>query len=475
MGVIMSLGGGGLSLEKPVYTVLEKGSGYEIRRFELMLQAVAEAEVDPAALDQKDSSLFSTLAGYIGVRGPARNRQGRSISMTAPVLTDLDSPQPGLPVRKRMAFVLPRFFQSVQQAPEPTDARVRILTVPARTVAVHRFSGMTTMSDSRRRAERLALSLQADGHAPVDELDNLRKPGLGMMLERDSMRVTAVAPNSVAGAAGIRIGDTVRAVDGVGVASPQQLSSAVRSAAASGEVVVTLTKSGSSSEHFAVLQGADVSEPSAQSSASLGSRWQLARYDPPFVPAAMRTNEIWMQISAFEADRSDRGGGSTGVEAVGGKPSQTPPGNAPPVAEIGSSSAGDRETDAAAQVGQKSPSSPIEEPCVILEKRPDEKLPALRCAKKSPTSPKKRPILTPKKRPADTLAALRCEASSAPHLPLASPFSMKVTLRGVRPCIKAAARICCAWAAWTRGRERRCCKCWRRIRRSCRRKVARGH
>ena len=106
--------------------------------------------------------LLTSLSGC-----SARNRQGRSISMTAPVLTDLDDPQPGLPARKGMAFVLPRIFKSVEQAPEPTDARVRIVTVPARTVAVHRFSGMTTMSDSRRRAEMLASSLKADGHAPL--------------------------------------------------------------------------------------------------------------------------------------------------------------------------------------------------------------------------------------------------------------------------------------------------------------------
>lgn len=293
----MSMGGGGLSLEQPSYTVIEKCSGYEVRRYDARVLAVAEAEVDASQPDQKDSALFSTLASYIGVRGPAMNSEGRSIKMTAPVLTDLgDKPPPGIrTIRKSMAFVLPRCFQSVEQAPKPTNPRVRLLELPSRTVAVHRFSGLTSITDSKRRAEMLMSSLKLHQQAPAHGME---RRGLGMMLDSNSMHVVSVMPDSVASIAGITTGDQIKEVNGISVASPQELASAVRTV--SGDSVVMLTKSGSQEQHYVVFEGVEGAEPASMlqntGPLALSSKWTLARYDPPFVPAAMRTNEILIPL-----------------------------------------------------------------------------------------------------------------------------------------------------------------------------------
>ena len=291
----MSLGSGGLSLEQPSYTVLEKCHGYEVRRYEASILAVASAEVDANQPDQKDSALFSTLAGYIGVRGTAMNAQGRPIKMTAPVLTWMEDDTPLLPTkRKSMAFVLPRSFESVEQAPRPTNPRVRIMKLPSRTVAVNRFSGMASMSDSRRRADMVMSSLKLKGHAPINGAETGGKRGLGMILDAESMRVISVVPGSLAARAGIRAGDQIREANSVSVASPQQLASAVRNVP--GDSVIMLKRHEPTEEHYVVLEGAGDAEPAQNTAPLARSMWTLARYDPPFVPASVRTNEVMIAL-----------------------------------------------------------------------------------------------------------------------------------------------------------------------------------
>ena len=143
MGMVLGLGGlGGGVVEQPPYEVVETREGYTVRHYPPMIMAVAQADVSPDALDSKDSALFSLLAGYIGVRGAPRNAQGRSVAMTAPVLTHVEGSGPaGLSRRKSMAFILPRRFSRPEQAPAPTSSSVLIFAVPARTIAVQRFSG----------------------------------------------------------------------------------------------------------------------------------------------------------------------------------------------------------------------------------------------------------------------------------------------------------------------------------------------
>ena len=60
---------------------------------------------------------------------------GVEVAMTAPVLTEADGE------RWRVAFVLPSRF-TPETAPLPTDPLVKLSTVPSKTVAVVRFSGL---------------------------------------------------------------------------------------------------------------------------------------------------------------------------------------------------------------------------------------------------------------------------------------------------------------------------------------------
>ena len=68
--------------------------------------------------------------------------------MTAPVITEssqqLAMTAPVLQTQESMSFVLPADVSSLDEAPVPTDSRVTLRAVPAKTVAVLPFSGWYT-------------------------------------------------------------------------------------------------------------------------------------------------------------------------------------------------------------------------------------------------------------------------------------------------------------------------------------------
>ncbi|WP_404372390.1 SOUL family heme-binding protein [Sphingomonas sp. MMS24-J45] len=130
-------------IEQPPYTVERKDGAIEIRRYPELL--VAETETSgprQAAL----GSGFSRLADYIF----AKNCGGEGIAMTAPVLSERDAKiamtAPVTSERSgdqwRTRFVMPA--QYTRETLPPPGPGVTISTVPARRVAVYRFSGVAT-------------------------------------------------------------------------------------------------------------------------------------------------------------------------------------------------------------------------------------------------------------------------------------------------------------------------------------------
>ena len=131
-------------IEEPAYRVVQTGDGYEIRAYEQFLIAqVAEG----GAWDEALTRGFSTLAGYIfgdniaSVSGDTP--EGHRIAMTAPVRSQDQNGQ------RMISFVMPASY-SPETLPRPNDPTIRIITVPARTVAVRRFSGWV---NEKRAAE----------------------------------------------------------------------------------------------------------------------------------------------------------------------------------------------------------------------------------------------------------------------------------------------------------------------------------
>ena len=123
--------------EEPAYTVVGQAGPAEIRRYEP--RAAAETAVDGSEMAARSEG-FQRLAGYIFGRNAGSSKiemtapvaQSAKIAMTAPVAQD------GSVIR----FFLPASL-TAETAPRPLDDRVRIVTVPAETVAVLRYPGST--------------------------------------------------------------------------------------------------------------------------------------------------------------------------------------------------------------------------------------------------------------------------------------------------------------------------------------------
>ena len=129
--------------EQPPYSVERRDGAIEIRRYpELLVAETETAGPRQAALGRG----FGRLANYIF----AKDRAGDGIAMTAPVLSERDTKiAMTAPVTSERAgdqwrtrFVMPaKYTRETLPAPGPG---VTITTVPARRVAVYRFSGVAT-------------------------------------------------------------------------------------------------------------------------------------------------------------------------------------------------------------------------------------------------------------------------------------------------------------------------------------------
>ncbi len=134
-----------MAIEEPAHTVAERDASFEIRDYAPYV--VAETFVD-GSFDGVGNEGFQRLFRYIS----GDNRGAEKISMTAPVEQQAASTKIAMtaPVeqqraggRWRIAFVLPASY-TLATAPRPTDERVSLAEVPARRVAVVRYTGRWT-------------------------------------------------------------------------------------------------------------------------------------------------------------------------------------------------------------------------------------------------------------------------------------------------------------------------------------------
>jgi hypothetical protein len=127
--------------EEPHYTSERVTNRLEIRRYGPRVAAETTVVADKAAL----SNGFRRIAGYIfggnhtrttiAMTAPVAQQSGAKIAMTAPV-AQAQRPEGGSVVR----FFMPAQW-TLESLPEPDNPDVRLVTVPAETVAVLRFTG----------------------------------------------------------------------------------------------------------------------------------------------------------------------------------------------------------------------------------------------------------------------------------------------------------------------------------------------
>ena len=173
------------ALEQPPYRVLSTlAADVEVRSYGPLVAVETQVEGD-------DGDAFSRLFRYI----TGANAANRTIKMTAPVAQTGGGRFGGGPAvgaAQTMQFVLPA--QLAANPPAPTDARVRVVKVPGRTLAVIRFSGSfgrrnldihlqelrEVLARSGRKAEGAPIFL---GYDPPFTLPFLRRNEVALQIE----------------------------------------------------------------------------------------------------------------------------------------------------------------------------------------------------------------------------------------------------------------------------------------------------
>jgi SOUL heme-binding protein len=148
--------------QQPAYTVKERVGEIEIRQY--TPRFAAETTVDAADDSAARSEGFNILAGYIfgknhdkreiAMTAPVETSTGRKIDMTAPVETSA-----GQAGKMTMRFFLPADV-APSNAPVPNDSRVRLVEIPAQTMAVLRFSGSWTVEAITEKQNELLAKLK---------------------------------------------------------------------------------------------------------------------------------------------------------------------------------------------------------------------------------------------------------------------------------------------------------------------------
>jgi len=199
---ITALTGNIMAFEQPQYQVIKTFRDFELREYQPYL--VAETSVS-GDFEQAGSSAFSILFNYISGANSSSEKikmtipvnqqdktQGEKISMTAPVTREVDPAKPG---SYSIAFVVPSKY-SMENVPRPTDPRVNIRRVPARTVAVIRYSGSWKQKNYLKHENILLEALGREGLEPFGQAVFARynPPFWPNFLNRNEILIEVTAP-----------------------------------------------------------------------------------------------------------------------------------------------------------------------------------------------------------------------------------------------------------------------------------------
>lgn len=169
------------SIEEPSYELVRAIGDVEIRRYGPAIQAVTDLP------DSSSSSAgFRRLAGFIF----GGNERDQAISMTAPVQESLGAAQP------TMAFTMPAQY-TMEELPTPSDGRVTLHDVPARTVAVVTFSGWATRGRVATYQSQLLEALKANAIATLGDssLNQYNPPWTLPFLRRNEVMIEIKQPS----------------------------------------------------------------------------------------------------------------------------------------------------------------------------------------------------------------------------------------------------------------------------------------
>jgi hypothetical protein len=144
-------------IETPDYEVLRKIEAHiEIRKYPALI--LAQTQLDTNSYEAIGNTGFRRVASYIF----GGNESNQKISMTAPVLMEMDQ-------KSDMSFVMPKKY-SLEQLPTPSNQSVKLLQKESRVLAVLRFGGYASDKKIQEKAAELKAVLQKEGLTHASKL-----------------------------------------------------------------------------------------------------------------------------------------------------------------------------------------------------------------------------------------------------------------------------------------------------------------
>ena len=178
MGIVF----GKTGVAEPAFDVILTRSSASVT-YQLRKYGVRYACETEYPLNGNDGMGFRALAGYIGVGTSPQNEGEKGIAMTAPVVTEISKGGGGgkaiamtAPVvtdkvgsdKKKMGFILPAEYDSMDKIPKPTNSNVKISEIPSSKGCAHTFSGSCNDEKAKSKAQLLINQLKEDG-VEIDE------------------------------------------------------------------------------------------------------------------------------------------------------------------------------------------------------------------------------------------------------------------------------------------------------------------
>ncbi len=196
--VALLLSGPLMAIEEPAYTIESRSGDIEFRRYSAFVVARTTLPPEMERTEAANAAFFilfkyiqgaNTAQTSIAMTAPVLQDKGTKIAMTAPVIQEAGSDG------WRVAFVLPAEF-NLDNAPAPTDERIRIEAVPERRAAALQYSGRWTEANVARYAERLLQGVKDAGvvaNGPVESA-YYNAPYVPPFMRRNEVIVTIDAP-----------------------------------------------------------------------------------------------------------------------------------------------------------------------------------------------------------------------------------------------------------------------------------------
>jgi DNA gyrase inhibitor GyrI len=150
--LLVSCGATRLGYESAPYKVQTSFAGFELREYPALTVAATDS-TGSAGRDERFIRLFRYISGA--------NETRQKIAMTTPVFMDHAEE------REEMMFVLPSAAAS--GAPAPEMSAVNVKTLPARRMAVLRYSGSDTGEHGKAKEKELRTMMEAAGLRPAGD------------------------------------------------------------------------------------------------------------------------------------------------------------------------------------------------------------------------------------------------------------------------------------------------------------------